>query len=464
MSIGIQRIGEGGMVIGRKSSALITPHGIWEKGTDPYYRIDPFPDQYYTRLSGGFNGEGTRLAPWGADNLQPLRLLDLLKKSNVAPSLLQTKVNFAVGEKIYLYREEMRYDEQTESVRLIKVPIEMRPELKRWLKGLKYEKLIHCRATDYYFSGNCFARMVLARDPERFGIAYIDHIDSSAVRLEEMKQGRVDHAFVSEDWRRPVWDPEDRDASNTVRYKLFRESDPLGLYRTIHHSKIYWPGQPYYGVQPWHSADNWIGFANRIPVWMKSNIDNAYNIKYQIVYPANYFDYMKNKPKDEQQKEEDRVFDEFDNWLAGKENVSKTFFSKGKVDPMTGKLQDSWKIIPIKNEIQDKAWMEAYKTSQSALTSAWDINPALANIMQEGKFTTSGSEMRIAYQLHIALKVAAARAIMVEPLELAYQINHELSVPGFEEPEAKFGFINKNVLTLAETSGGISPNIDQPPV
>lgn len=454
----IRHIGEG-MVIGQASSSLITPYAY--KGPQPT-GFDPFPNHYYTKVATP-DGEEYQIAPWGGDNLKPLNWLKLLAESNIAPAMLSTKVDFAVGERIYPYVEELRFDEATEQMRVIKRPVDMPPALKAWLKGIQYQKLLRARATDYYFSGNAFARMVPARDPERYGIAFIDHVDSCEVRSEQMKRGRVNHYFVSSDWMRPVYNPEDREASNTVRYKAWSKSNPLA-YRSIHHSKIYWPGQPYYGIQPWHSASNWIGFANKIPVWMDSNISNSYNIKYHITYPSDYFSYTKNWSEEKAKKEEDRVFAEFDNWLAGEKNAGKTFFSRGKIDPMTGKLMDSWRIEPLKNDLKDSAWMDAYKTSQSALTSGWDINPALANIMNEGKFTTSGSELRIAYQLHIALKVPAARAIMVEPLELAYEINHELGVPGFEIEGLKFGFINKNVLTLAETSGGTSPNIEQPPV
>ena len=45
---------------------------------------------------------------------------------------------------------------------------------------------------------------------------------------------------------------------------------------------------------------------------------------------------------------------------------------------------------------------------------------------------------------------------MVEPLEMAYKVNHDLGVPGFQEPEVKFGFINKNITTLAENKSGIT--------
>jgi len=315
---------------------------------------------------------------------------------------------------------------------------------------------MRARATDYYFGGNAFCRMVLARNPDKYGIAHIDHVDSTQTRSEMQNSDtrKIEHFFISADWLNPVYNQKSPLKGNTRKYKSFDENDPLKFFRSIHHSKIYWPGQVYYGVQPWHSASNWIGFANKIPVWMDSNITHSYNIKYHIEYPSNYFDEYKGLPPEEYQKERERVFDEMDTWLAGQKNVGKTFYSKRFKNPLNNQEYSEWKITPIKNDIKDEAFVKAYNSSNSAMTSAWGIDPSLASIQREGKFGGSGSEMRISYQLHIALKVQAARSIMVEPLEVVRDVN------GWD-PEVKFGFINKNVVTLAENSSGMTPNMNQ---
>lgn len=446
-----------GLYFGQKSGAIISTAGDF----DPKWDHSDFKGDQYTREDTALMQvtEGAKIVKWGKHNLKPLRWIKLLDESNIAPQLLATKVNFACGETLYTYREEIRYNEKLGAAEVVKIPVSV-PELSSWLKTIKAKELMRKRATDYYFSGNCFAKLVLARDPERFGIAHIDHIDSCASRLEEIQNKRINHIYVSDDWSRPEYNPKEVTKGNTRRYKTYNEQKPLAYYRTILHSKIYWPGQVYYGLQPWHSGRNWIGFANKIPVWMQSNITNSYNIKYHIKYPADFFDYTKGWDEKKQQEEEDRIFDQIDTWLAGELNAGKTFYSKRTLDPMTGKELSSWTIEPLKNDLQDKAFIDAYQVSQGALSSGWGINPALADIPQEGKFTTSGSELRIAYQIHIALKVAAARSIMLEPLEEAYKVNNSLNVPGFEDPELKFGFVNRNIVTLAESESGVGPQTE----
>lgn len=427
--------------------------------TDNTY--EPFPGRKTSTLQLSGEGGEINIAKWGKDNKKPLSWHKLLQESNIAPQLLMTKVDFACGERMFTYKEDLRYDEVTGDLKIVKVPVKI-PELDLWLKTVQAEKIAKKRAIDYYFSGNCFNTFVLARDPERYGIAWIDHIDSMDGRAEVINKSskRIEHYWISDDWTNPIYGKKETSENNTRRYKAFKKSEPIKYYRSVYHSKLYWPGHKYYGIQPWHSAENWIAFANTIPVWMNSNIENSYNIKYHIEYPASYFDYTLDWSEEDQQKEKERVFDQLDDWLAGKDNVSKTFISEIRLNEHTGMELAGWKITPIKNDIQDKAFVEAYKTSQGALTSGWDLNPSLANIPQEGKFAVSGSELRIAYQIHIALKVAAARAIMVEPLELAYQVNHDIGVKGFSDPEIKFGFVNRNVVTLADSPAGMTPSTE----
>ena len=440
-----------GVYFGKRSGSIVTANGQFIPGNG-------FSSDDYLKEDASIISLGDRnIVTWGEYNDKPIKLLQLLKDSNIAPALLSTKIDFAVGEKLYFYKEEIQFDEKTNGPKIIKRPF-LNERLSDWLEEIDAKTLIRKRATDYYFGGNVFSRIVLARDPEKYGVAYIDHVDACGARLEEIskKSRKIEHAYISDDWENPIYNQKDIAAGNTRRYKMFDPKNPLKSRVSLSHNKIYWPGQIYYGVQPWHSAHNWIGFANKIPVWMDSNISNSYNIKYHIKYPHDYFSYTKSMSKEDAKKERERVFDQVDRWLAGELNAGKTFYSKRILDPMTGKESSSWVIEPIKNDLKDKSFLEAYKTSQGALSSGWDLNPALANIPSEGKFTTSGSELRIAYQIHIALKTPAARSIMLQTLEDAYKVNHALGVPGFEEKDLKFGIINRNIVTLAENPAGMS--------
>ncbi len=421
-------------------------------------RTSPYDDDWSNPPIQPISQDGYEIAPWGRYNLKPLELLNMMANSNITPQLLTTLSDFAVGEGMFPYIEVMKevapgqYDIMPQKVDV--------PQVTSWLNNMDGMELMRKRATDYYFSGNMIANMIPARNPDRHGIAYVQHVDSLDWRSGTFgnKSRKVDFHYICDDWRMPVVSQE---KNNVLRFNAWRKTDPFKWKQSLHHSKLYWPGQKFYGIQPWHAAKKWIVFANKIPVWMDANISNSYSIRWLVEWPENYFDYMAGKSEKQIEDEKDRVFKEMDDFLAGEENAGKAFYTRRKMaNPIQGTGEGAeWVIKPLKQEIYDKAWLDTYKTTQGAMTSAFNVNPALANIPSEGKFAVSGSELRIAYQMHIALKVQAARELMVKPLMDAYRVNHSQGVVGFEIPDLKFGFVNRNIVALSEDKSGVKANI-----
>ena len=136
--------------------------------------------------------------------------------------------------------------------------------------------------------------------------------------------------------------------------------------------------------------------------------------------------------------------------LAGAENAQKTFFTSFKTDPQTGQSLAGWEIKAIPNDIKDEAYIKAFYASNVASVSSMGVDPALAGIQMEGRMPASGSDKRISYQLHEVLKNDEAREVMVEPLEIYRDAN------GYD-PEIQFGFLRRNIVTLAEDETGTRP-------
>ena len=390
-----------------------------------------------------------RVACWGNDNLRPIYYLNLLANSNINAQLIYTKVSLAMGRLVY-------FKERVEEGRIVRELIEPDPEVKAWAKQNKMLKFLRARATDFFILGNVWNKFTLARDP-RQGIARVEHMDGSCCRLELQNQRskRTEHHFVCADWTRPRFPDLDNSTNekdktlNVRRYTAFREEEPLKYFQSLHHSKLYWTGQAYYGIQPWHSGHRWIKYANQIPVWMDSNISNSQNIKYHIEYPANYFDYLDTmfESASERLKEKERVFNTIDDLLAGAENAQKTLFTAYQLDAMTNNQFGGWKITSITNDLKDDAFVDTFKSSNDAMTSAQGVAPVLADLQREGKFN-SGSEQRIAAQIHEVLKTQEVREIMIEPLNIVRDVN------GWD-PDLQFGFMRRNIVTLAEDPAGM---------
>jgi hypothetical protein len=379
-----------------------------------------------------YSGNLADVARWGENNLKPSYLLELLSGSNINSQLIYRSVSFALGK---LYTFKWQPDESGQYLR--RIPFND-PRLDDYLRRYEVRQLMRQRATDFIIFGNTFAKINLSLDRQSFVSA--EHIDAFSSRLHKNRQ----RVFVHPNWDSPKED-------DLVEYPIFSRMEPDANLSAILHSKLYWPGHPFYGVQPWHAGHNWITFANSIPVWMSANINKSYNVKYHIQYPDNYFDYLEKMDLTPEQREieKDRFFDNFDKMLAGAENAQTTIYTPYSLDPVTGKPNGSWTITPVPNDLKDDAFVRAFETSNSAMTSAHGIDPSLAGIESSGKMPASGSEKRIAYQIHEVLATQEVREIMVEPLEIMRDMN------GFD-PDIQFGFLKANIVTLAEDKSGLS--------
>lgn len=444
---------EGNIAILSESRAIVSPKGLNPMATGGY------DDGVASPWARSYHENGKRvldklmIAPWGGNNLQPLYLLSLLAESNINAQLIYTKVSFAVAH-MYTFRWGWDADGNP-----IKIPFDPGPQINRFLNSRQIRHLMRARATDFFITGNCWVKIQLNRGATQ--IAGFEHVDASSARLGLMQKTtkRIPHHFVCADWAKPKWQqPEKKDEDQNIRrFQVFREEDPFRAYLSTHHSKLYWTGQPYYGIQPWHSGHQWIHYGNRMPVWMTANINKAHNIKYHIEYPKDYFAYLDTEfdtPK-ERKEEKARVFKIINDTLSGAENAQATFYSFFSVDKHTGKKLDGWSIKPISNDLKDDAFVKSFYASNVASVSAMGVDPALAGIQLEGRMPASGSDKRISYQLHEVLKTDEAREIMTEPLELWRDIN------GLD-PDMQFGFLTRNIVTLAEDSSGMSsvPNLE----
>lgn len=438
-----------------RSGAVITAANYSAPAENSIYTYDVKNTEQTITPYYMYGSQGLDVAPWGANNLKPNYLLGLIALSGINAQLIYTKVSFAVGQ---LFAFKWGYDEEGNPK---KIPVDPGTDIKRYLNHRKTKQMMRARATDFFIHGNVWGSPVLNRGAAKEIVDW-KHYDAFSCRLAMMNERskRIESHYVCADWRYPIWGMEpkkrkDDHRPNVRRYPAFREEDPFKFYQALHHSKLYWSGQPYYGIQPWHSSHNWINYANQMPIWASANINRSFNIKYHIEYPDGYFDYLEQEYEtiEERLAAKDKFFEEFDDLLAGSENAQTTLFTEYKVDEFNRKEFAGWKITTIKNDIKDDAFLKAFESSNNASTSSHWVDFSLAGIQFEGKMPASGSDKRISYQLHEVLKNDEVREIMMEPLYIMRDAN------GWD-PDLEFGIMVRNIVTLAEDKSGMKdPNI-----
>jgi len=168
----------------------------------------------------------------------------------------------------------------------------------------------------------------------------------------------------------------------------------------------------YYAHPKYWGAKTWISLANAIPLFHLNNLENGYNVRFHIEIPIGYFadttvTYETEELKEEAIKNEEAARQEFldlvNNFLSGIENAGRALFTTYDYNETLGKEYPGIKITPIDFDMKDEALIKLFEASNTAAVSSQGVHPTLAAIAQAGKLS-SGSEMRNAYNIYLAVK------------------------------------------------------------
>lgn len=369
-----------------------------------------------------------KIAPWGADNLQPQRMLALVYGNHLKPQLIYTARDFLLGSELGLYRKVI------EGRKKIYEPV-IDPKIEDWLEMIDVKNLMRASAFNMEFSDNYFSAFELDKRKEVVGI---QNFDCTMTRAGVTTAMRPERYHLHPDWRNVK-------AAEIQTLPAYDRKNPLRFGDFIYHGRDWTVGQKYYSAPPFWGTEKWTKLSNKIPDFHLSGLDNGYNVKYHIEIPADYFDQYGDTDK-EREEAEKLLLEQMNEMMSGVDNVDKVFVSKFAVDS-SGKQLPGWKITPLANTMSDKAYEAVNQQANIAHTAGHGIDPSLAGIDTGSKLGGSGSEKRISYQLHIALRTPNKRDILLEQLNVAKKIN------GWN-PEYVFRFDDIEITTLAEEKTG----------
>ena len=371
---------------------------------------------------------GLKIAPWGKNNLQPQQMLELVYNNHIKPQLITTARDFLLGSRVGCFTRKVV------AGKIVVEPV-IDTAMEDWYESIDGDAAMQSLAYNLEGFANYFSVLSLA---SKNYVESIQSFDATVVRALVTTRPRPDRYALHHDWRNfradeaqvlPAYDP----------------LNPSKFGECLLHGRDWTPGQKYYDVPPYWGTRKWTEVSNKIPRFHSSGLDNGYNLKYHIKIPQGYFDQFGDTPEKRQAAEQE-LMGSMNEMLAGVDNADKAFVSKFAVDAM-GKALPGWEIVPIENKMSDKAYDSVNTQANIAHTSGHGIDPSLAGIDTGGKFGGSGSEKRISYQLHIALRTPTKRKILLQTLRAAHKIN------GFN-PAHQFGFEDVDLTTLAENPTG----------
>ena len=291
----------------------------------------------------------TAWIPWGCDNLFPQYLAELKRQSPTHRAILTQKTTFTSGRGFSSDSEAFnewskRVNADSETIRDV------------------FKKLVD----DYYSFGNAFMEVV-----QYDGGFNIYHIDATTVRMAKDKKS----VYINPDWANSMMADED-ELQNIPVYPNFESS------RSVVQFKDYEPTFHFYGLPDYIGSLEHIAIDYEIGKWNHSKFKNSFQ-------PSAIIEINGDMSQDEAKK----MVAEAQSKFLGEGNQGKIMFIvKGSGDTTPANVQ-------IIKDDQDGSWDVLQTLTIQSIHTAHRWQPALSGVVSAGKMTSSGAEIRIAYEI-----------------------------------------------------------------
>jgi hypothetical protein len=386
---------------------------------------------YGPRTAGGSSASKTTPVPWGANNDQPDKILQLVHTNHLKPQLLKTERDFLLGSRLGTYVRGITAEGQ------YKITPVIREDIEAWMELVDLDDCLLSAAYNLVYSGNYFIQISLGAGSEP-AVAGVESLDFPFMRAAYVASGKIQDYLYCPDWKAAKPD-------SIKVLPAFDKKEPTKFAQFCFHGRDRVPGQVFYDVPAWWGSTQWTAVSNLIPLYHESGLLNGYNIKYHIRIPQSYFNQFTTPEAKQAAKAE--LLSRLNAMLAGVKNADKAFISEFATDPQTQKPLPGWEIVPIENKMSYEAYDKVNSAANIAHTSSHGIDPSLAGIDTGGKLGGSGSEKRLSHQLHIALRTPTARRILLKFL-------NDVVRPLMGWTDIVFGFEDVQLTTLDENPTG----------
>ena len=337
-------------------------------------------------------------AYWGPTDTRPQDILEAVGKNVVASSGLEWLTNAFYGGGLVTYRKEVIEGKEL-------FHREDFTEFENFKEDNFFDETMEQLITDATFFGVKVPEFYLGQGKYSNKIVKVNALDASFTRWGKMLPARRSITKLYYSAQFPNAKTHQIDSS-----PVFDITKPFANKKFVHRSRYVGPGRLYYPKRAWHSIidSGWIDISNNIPGVKQSLLKNAMSIKYHIRIPKSYWqDKFKNWDKltpEDQKKMRQEEMQKMNDFLTGKENVMKTFFSHFAVDKRTGKEVPGWEIIKIDNSIPDGTLTIDMAEANAMILFALNIDPTLkgAGLPNNKTSAGSGSDKREAKEIFVS--------------------------------------------------------------
>ncbi len=370
----------------------------------------------------GYSTAGQKWANWGPDNDRPQKVVDENMQDTTSAGALRFKRQAHYGAGLFFYRKEI--DSKGRETN-IPIPLE---ELDQEIQDFAFyndlENLIQGIITDYEWWNFYYLQYIPNKAKNRILQLKRQRVIDIRAEKRDKKTGYINGYYLSRYWPSPK-------ADQVARIPAFDKFDPFKYPNAIKRHSLVSVDKDYYITPEWQSNLKWLAVAKKIPEWINANIDNSINLKWHVKIPESYFEALyprESYDSDEEWKKvlsekKTELFSQMDDFLTGAENASKSFYSTYAIDEAGNQLP-GWEIEPLKGEIKDGAWLNAYGTGAAAIATAHGVPPSLQGlILSNGLGTGSASDVREQFNYYLQLNTVIPRQTTLEWFYLVRRFN-----------------------------------------
>ena len=411
-------------------SALVTLPDIGTKESRMYWKPE--------------NLGGKPWAFWGSNDSRPQDILAAVEKNVVASSGLEWLINAFYGNGLVTYKKEITEGKE----KLFRVDY---PEFEVFKQENFFDELLEALITDYHYFGLKVPEFYLGQGKYAQKIVKVNWLDASFTRWGKMTptHRQIDKLYYSAQFPTARMDQVDNSP-------VFDFKNPYKNRKFVYRNRFVGSGRLYYPKRAWHSLieSGWIDISNQIPGVKQSLLKNAMSIKYHIRIPKSYWsDKYKNWDRlssEDQKSIRQEEMQNMNDFLTGKDNVMKTFFSHFAVDKRTGKEIPGWEIIKIDNSIPDGTLAKDQTEANAMILYALNLDPTLkgAGLPNDKQSAGSGSDKRVAKEIFLS-NLGLQRRRFLDWLYFLKNFN------GWD-PAMEFGFKDTVLSTLDVNPTGTS--------
>ncbi len=408
------------------------------------------------QISYGGNKDGKKIRFWGKDNSLPNYREQLVGENNIVGTLIQTKRDITVGQGLFAYTKDFVSD--SGKVNIIEVPIP--PAAKKFFDFIDIDDYLLAAAKELFLHANVFNEFIRSEDNSE--IANLLVKDCKYVRLgEQDDKGNLTMAYISGAWATRKYaknQPTEFDKT-VIDLPLYNYNEDQKQKHFILPTGDNFLNDGYYNSPTWWASKGWIELANAIVLFHQANINNGYTIRFHVKVPRDYFKThpandtpeAQLKAVDDERNAQEAFVKDFNDLFSGPSNTGRALFTQYNLEQAVNGKWPGIEIEPINIDLKDKALLDLFEKSNTANISAQGIHPTLANIETQGRLS-SGSEIRNAFIMYLAIKTPIPRRILLKAINLVKQIN--------KWPEdVFFGFADTEITTLDQSPTGMKSDV-----